>query len=268
MTKQVFKNVLCRNYSMEAIIDTGSGIPVFSPQMCHYLQLPIKKWSGLNVLLAVEQKIGVEDAVDAEILIDNVTLFFQAFVFEINGYDFLLGNDALSQLKTIKIDYAENEATFELGNIVIEDEQVPEKTIVFCRESCQIPAHSVAKVRIRCKLAVGKPGTLKMLETSQKVMKDKGLSVRRFCYSSDSLPEVVTLVNFSDSPQWMQEGVALEKFVTLQSRPIHRYPPERKNSNLKDQSTRIYQFKGLLSNYERFFVTSDRELGSSNLVQH
>jgi hypothetical protein len=80
---------------MESIIDTGSGITVFSPQMCRYLQLPIKKWSGPNVLLAGGKKINVEDAFDAEILIDNVTLkfFFQEFVFEINGYDFLLGND-------------------------------------------------------------------------------------------------------------------------------------------------------------------------------
>ena len=47
---------------------------------------------------------------------------------------------------------------------------------------------------------------LLMFEPSSRVMLDKGLSVGRFCYQSDSPPDVVRLINFSDSPQWIGEG--------------------------------------------------------------
>lgn len=126
-SKLVLKDVLCKNYSVEAIIDTGSGITVFSPQLCRYLQFPIKKWHGPNVFLAGEKQASVEGAVDAKVLINGRTVFGCALVFEINDYDLLLGNDALRQLKMIKINYAEGRAVFKLGNIDMED-QAPEKT--------------------------------------------------------------------------------------------------------------------------------------------
>jgi hypothetical protein len=39
----VLKSVLCLNHSIEAIIDTGSGVTVFSPQLCKLLQFPFSK---------------------------------------------------------------------------------------------------------------------------------------------------------------------------------------------------------------------------------
>lgn len=111
-----------------------------------------------------------------------------ALEIEINGYDLLLRNDALRQLKTIKIDYAEGKAAFELGNIDVEDQAPENKNSIFFKESCQIPAHCVTKARIGCELEAGKSRTLKMVEPSPKVTNDKGLSVKQFCYPSDSLP--------------------------------------------------------------------------------
>ena len=57
---------------------------------------------------------------------------------------------------------------------------------------------------------------LLMFEPSSRVMLDKGLSVGRFCYQSDSPPDVVRLINFSDSPQWIGEGSKLGEIVNVE----------------------------------------------------
>ena len=63
----VLNSVLCLNHSIEAIIDTGSGVTVFSPQLCKLLHLPVVKWSGPPVLLADGKRAHVEGTVDTAI---------------------------------------------------------------------------------------------------------------------------------------------------------------------------------------------------------
>ncbi len=89
----------------------------FFPELCKLLQIPVVEWSGSNVLLAGGKLANVEVTVETVFLIENVKIHVSGLVFEINGYNFLLGNDALRQLKNININYEEKQALFELGNI-------------------------------------------------------------------------------------------------------------------------------------------------------
>lgn len=92
----VSKKLLCKkNQPFEAIIDTGSGITVFSPELCELLQIHVVEWSGPNALLAVGKRANVEGTVETDILIKNVKIHVMGLVFGINGYKLLLGNYSL-----------------------------------------------------------------------------------------------------------------------------------------------------------------------------
>lgn len=113
-TKLVLKDVICCKYLVEAIIDTGSGITVVSPTFSKLLNIPLQPWIGPDILLADGQRTRPLGSINIEVRIDNVTVFVSAIVLQINGYDLLLGNDTLRQLKSIKINYEEEQASFNL----------------------------------------------------------------------------------------------------------------------------------------------------------
>ena len=122
-------------------------------------------------------------------------------------------------MKTIKINYEEDQPVFDLGNI--DCDPAPElANFIFCKASYQIPPHSVVHIKIsgvnESNESATTPEALQMIEPSPKLMNDKGLSCGRFCYFNGSLPAVVQLTNFSDSPQWIQEGVALGKIFGVE----------------------------------------------------
>lgn len=113
----VFSKVICRNNHVEAIIDTGAGITVISPEFCKYLNLvPKKQWEGPKLLMANGSIVCPEGSVTLEIIITGIPVYVEAAVLPINGYKLLLGNDALRQLESISIIYGEGgEAVFSVA---------------------------------------------------------------------------------------------------------------------------------------------------------
>ncbi len=184
-SKLVFKNVICGKYLVEAIIDTGSGITVVSPNLSKMLGIPLQPWEGPDILLADGQRTRPSGKIEIKVIIDKIVVEVSAIVLQINGYDLLLGNDTLRKLISIKINYTAEQASFHLGDIDCSDNKpAVHSSFIFAKEAQTIPAHSmmaIAVERTNLKNASTNVGLL-MFEPSSKVMHDKGLSVGRFCY--------------------------------------------------------------------------------------
>ena len=162
-----------------------------------------------------------------------------------------LKEPSIRQLKTIKINYEEDQAVFDLGNI--DCDPAPElANFIFCKAPYKIPLHSVVHIKIsgvnESNESATTPEALQMIEPSPKLMNDKGLSCGRFCYFNGSLPDVVQLTNFSDSPQWIQERVALGKIFG-----VEEYSDD---SQLITKTTEDLDFKGAIN---KDLSTSDQQ---------
>lgn len=107
----VFQSVLCNNIELvKAIIDTGAGISVISPELCKRLLLIPKPWVGPDLLVAGETRVKPSGVVYLNLIISNKTIeHVEMVVTEINEYLLLLGNNCLQQLKTITITYPVNQ---------------------------------------------------------------------------------------------------------------------------------------------------------------
>ena len=202
-TKLVFKDVLCSGFLVEAIIDTGAGITVISPKFSKMLTNPIRGWVGPGILLADGHKALPVGQIDLVLTIDSFIVNSIAIVMEINGFDLLLGNDTLRLLKSIQIKYDDDRATFCIS--VPSDDAIPSSAnYVFSKTAQTIPACSMVYVEIERRNFVSfEPSVsgFEMIEPSNKVMEDKGVSVGRICFPSNFLIDVVQLVNFSQQDQ-------------------------------------------------------------------
>jgi predicted aspartyl protease len=106
----IIKKVTCCNLEVESVVDTGAGISVISPELSDRLRLKSYGWEGRFVLLANGQKVYPKTWVNLPITVEDRQIVIQPVVMDINGFDLLLGNDALRQLQKIQIDYTEGEA--------------------------------------------------------------------------------------------------------------------------------------------------------------
>ncbi|KAI9549855.1 pol polyprotein [Daphnia sinensis] len=245
-TKLVLKDVICCKYLVEAIIDTGSGITVVSPTFSKLLNIPLQPSIGPDILLADGQRTRPLGSINIEVRIDNVTVFVSAIVLQINGYDLLLGNDTLRQLN---------------------------------KEAHTIPAHSLVAIAVEQTKDVKSCGTssiaqLLMIEPSAKVMNDKGVSTGRICFQSNSPPEIIYLINFSDSPQWISKDSKLGEIINVEipdtkSLTLEEDTIDFENAINKELPEEDRQaIKDLLFKHRSCFAANDHDLGSSNLVQH
>jgi hypothetical protein len=146
------KRVKCFGIDVETVIDTGAGISVISPKFCDKLPLKMGRWAGPKILIADGRHVSPTGSVELVLVVDGQRIRVQAAVFEINGFELLLGNDALRKLGTIKIDYApaepaEMSATNEFD--VVEEEEASYQVIP--NESRSIPALSMVTLAVESK---------------------------------------------------------------------------------------------------------------------
>ncbi|KZS07354.1 Uncharacterized protein APZ42_028897 [Daphnia magna] len=120
---------------------------VVSSTSSKLLNVPLQRWIGPDILLADGQRtrpLGRRGD------IDNVTVFVSAIVFQINGYDLLLGNNTLCQHKFIKINNEEEQVSFILGNIDCTDNhQKSTLNYVFSKDAHTIPAYSLVAITVQ-----------------------------------------------------------------------------------------------------------------------
>jgi hypothetical protein len=150
-------------------------------------------------------------------MVEDRKIVIQPVVMNINGFDLLLGNDALRQLRKIQIDYQANEAKMELGKDDLNVVEAPlEVGKVRNRKSRCIPAYSMISVAVDMP-AMPIPHT-RLLEPSAKVMGDKGISFSRLIIpvETDPLEKIyVPLVNFSNKKQWVPKCIILGTVVPI-----------------------------------------------------
>ena len=92
----VFTQVTCKNRIVEAIVDTGAGITVISPDLCKQLNFSLhKRWGGPHLLMAIGTIVRPDSSVSLELIINRVPVYVEAAVLALNGYELLLGNNAL-----------------------------------------------------------------------------------------------------------------------------------------------------------------------------
>ena len=98
-TKLVFTSVKCRNRIFEAIVDTGAEISVISPKTCKLLNLnTTQKWDGPFLVMANGTHARPEGSVALQIFVGTTPVYVNVAVMQINGFNLLLGNNALRQL--------------------------------------------------------------------------------------------------------------------------------------------------------------------------
>jgi hypothetical protein len=96
---------------------------------------------GNSPLLENGHKVYPKQCVALTVVIDGIKVEIKPVVFEINGFDLLLGNDALRQLRSIQIDFQNPERTMIVGGIdlVVTEMPTDKEGRVRSRESISIP---------------------------------------------------------------------------------------------------------------------------------
>ena len=275
----ITKKVSCSNVEVNAVVDTGAGISVISPALRDRLQLQSSKWEGRFLLLANGQKAHPETCVDLPMLVDGRSIVVQPVVMEINGYDLLLGNDALRQLRRIQIDYRTDEPQMHLGKDDLDVVETPLELEgkIRNRKSRCIPAYSMMSVAVD--ISTNWASNNRLLEPSAKVMLDKGLSFGRLLIPAESCSSDtinVPLVNFSNKKQWIPKGIVLGTVVAVTTPVVHVDNEAHPGNNIDFDSVINKHLspqdraavRNLLQRYHKCFAESNHELGCSNLVQH
>jgi hypothetical protein len=198
-----------------------------------------------------------------------------------NGFDLLLGNDALSQLGCFSVQYDKAGVGSFSTTTTNEDVSRERAGYIVNHETVSIPAFSMVYANtVVPQLGGRNPGHL--VEPSPKVMTDKGVSIGRFLLPSRVASGTFRfpLTNFSSSTQFIPAGMVVGKILPIEqvvedvpvgssSPPSAEMPlpfASRINKDLgnEDREKTI----ALLGKYLRCFAASPHELGCSNLVQH
>ena len=116
--------------------------------------------------------------VEIELEIDKNRINIEAVVVNLNGFSVLLGNDCLSKVKSIRVDYRPGEAasftTLNHFNLI---ERGTSEGKVVCVEGTSIPALSSVAIPINIKGVIDLPAEeVPIIEPSAKVMEDMGVS--------------------------------------------------------------------------------------------
>lgn len=98
------KKVKCCDKEVETVIDTCAVISVISPTFCKILKLILSKWVAPNLSVAGNTLVTPAAGVNINLQIDQISFNVQAAVVDLNGFSLLLGNNALSYLRSIRID--------------------------------------------------------------------------------------------------------------------------------------------------------------------
>jgi hypothetical protein len=221
--------------------------------------------------------------VKLRIHVEGRLIWVIAAVSEMNGFDLLLGNDALSQLGCFSVQH--NDAgvgSFSITPTTSEESPRGEEGYIVNSETLSIPAFSMMHVDVVVP-QLGGQNLGHMVEPSPKVMADQGVSIGRIL-----LPSRVTggthrfpLTNFSSSTQFIPAGMFVGKILSVDqvldenregdptAVPTEPSLPfaSRVNKNLGDEDRE--KTVALLNRYLRCFAASPHELSRSNvLVRH
>lgn len=216
----VFAKVTCGNHEVEAIIDTESGISVISPEFCQFFNLAfVKPWVGPKLLMANGIAAFPSGSVPINVVIQGITVGVQAAVLSINGYNLLLGNDALRQLDPITICYEKDSEAMFFPASGLDLNEGERKSNGYNQGTVTIPAYSMVTVTVKViQDQSDVPEMPRMVQPASKLLIGKGFSVGYFL-----IPEVVPagvfniqLANFLRNEQWLNERTVLGSLIPVE----------------------------------------------------
>lgn len=288
----VFTKVTCRNRTLEAIIDTGAEISVISPKACELLNInSLQNWEGPLLIMANGTRAQPNGTVTLEMVIGSTPVTAVAAVLPINGFDLLLGNNALRQLRTVQIEYDPEGAAVFSNNPESEPKAVSASTpTIVSRESRTIPALSMVTVAVEVQENEIEFLNLQLIiEPCNKILVTKGFSVGHLLLPFGENPCIanIKLVNFSRTDQWLNRGTVLGKFGTVEVMGRELDEADRPNEpvvgllSIADPTTPFADVINkqlppadqcavlhLLNRFSDCFASSNSDLGRSNIVQH
>jgi hypothetical protein len=149
--------------------------------------------------------------------VEGRSIWVTMAVSEMNGFDLLLGNDALSQLGCFSVQY--NEAgvgSFSTTTSISEESPRGRASYIVNNETVSIPAFSMMHVEVVVP-QLGGPNPGHMIESSPNVMADKGVSIGRLLLPSRvaSGTHRFPLTNFSSSAQIVPAGMVIGKILSV-----------------------------------------------------
>ena len=222
---------------------------------------------------------------DLNVDIDGIIVEIHPVVAAIHGFQLLLGNDALRQLKSIRVNYEQEQPTFLTGGIDFDlfSEEKEKARLqsdrIICRESQSIPARSVAFFTVEVKGGGLIPDDC-MLEPSSQLMIKKSVSVGRLLLPAGCgcFPNI-QFVNFSNTRQFLPKGIVVGTIIPIQCESNDEsdgQQPQEKKQSLDFDSAISNELSAeehqvvlnLLERYSACFATSTSDRGVTTIVKH
>ena len=249
------------------------------------MRLEGKKWVGRHLLTINNVRTYPETVVDLNVDIDGIIVEIHPVVAAIHGFQLLLGNDALRQLKSIRVNYEQEQPTFLTGGIDFDlfSEEKEKARLqsdrIICRESQSIPARSVAFFTVEVKGGGLIPDDC-MLEPSSQLMIKKSVSVGRLLLPAGCgcFPNI-QFVNFSNTRQFLPKGIVVGTISPIQCESNDEsdgQQPQEKKQSLDFDSAISNELSAeehqvvlnLLERYSACFATSTSDRGVTTIVKH
>jgi hypothetical protein len=150
MSQLIKEKVLCGSVEIMAVVDTGAAVSVLSTALLRRTSYPLCDWNGLAIVLANGTRAVPLGGAHITITHHNKSVSGTAVVMQMEGMEFLTGNDFLRQFGQLHVDYTGSTTQVILGELPFSEAkyQAPRTRSkkVCSREGCIIPAFSVVSV--------------------------------------------------------------------------------------------------------------------------
>jgi len=285
LSRLITEEVFCNGSPITAVIDTGAAISVMSPRAMSEIGLKLERWDGPGVTMANDQRGTPLGAVDVDIVTTQGRVMGRIIVMQMEYVNLLLGNDLLSQMGRIVIDYPADGpgrllAELPVGAINLDEEN---------STSIQLASSGDILIPPRVTQAVVVQGLdhleegLKLLTPAPALYETKGLTTGYVIIPGYNL-QVVLVTNFSTDPVWLPMGAIVAHVEDVQGKEIIPIDERGSNGNNQHPSVTKEELRSrlgkeltpdeqeaaleVLYKHSKCFAASDIELGRCPWVEH
>ena len=179
----VSKSVKCENVWVDALIDTGAGISVISPQLAERLQLATTGWMGSTIRKANGSKAEPAGKTTISITDGNNTATATVLVMKCSeDIDLLVGTDLLQQFGRVTINFENGTTNTRLGEAKADEtEAFMIATLGSDSSRTKLVTRAVATIPPRTTVFVGSRTTketrgIYMIEPNTNLLRTKAIS--------------------------------------------------------------------------------------------
>jgi len=202
----------CRKKKTSCLLDTGSDLPIVSPEWCEEMKVKIKPWEGPHLRMANATPADVIGIVEISVANERGRACGSALVIKLNGYELLMGNNFLRQFKSLSIRYHEK------GHEIILGEELPVEAAVISADKCRvqmlrgklIPKQSIVRVAVA---AIGtdekqEAASAWVLTPANHLLERKNLAAAHSILPGP-FPTAVYVANLSNRDEWLPKRACI-----------------------------------------------------------